>query len=395
MQILNFIIGACSFLILLFSLHLFYARQGNRVLNRLLSVILFARFGQIVIYLLITYNELALFPYFQKIFTALYYAAPACFYLYVTGFIRNRSQFRKSDWLHFIPAFLAIIHVLPWPLTHTVDWHTVAGQIKENRQLFITEQTGLFPPYFQYALRPLLIISYLTATWIFVLRSDIVKSKGWKDISKIWVFFYLIAGAIFQMLSILPLVFGGLQLAALFYPWYVFLNCLTLLTAMSFVLHQPRLLYGYLLVAVDWDPGLSGTKQLTAPSNLSKKAMLLPEQLSIYTIAMKDLMETEKPYLTPEFQIIHLAQKLNIPVHHCSFVINNVMGKNFRDWINTYRIEDFMKKRMLKGDKMTIEAIAYESGFKSLATFYSAFKKETGLIPKAYFSDLKRNQISS
>lgn len=34
---------------------------------------------------------------------------------------------------------------------------------------------------------------------------------------------------------------------------------------------------------------------------------------------------------------------------------------------------------------MTIEAIAYESGFKSLTTFYNAFKKETGLMPKAFF----------
>ena len=96
-------------------------------------------------------------------------------------------------------------------------------------------------------------------------------------------------------------------------------------------------------------------------------------------------MEEEEPFLLPDFQIIHLAQKLNIPAHHCSYVINNVIGKNFRDWINSYRITNFIKNYPANSAKMTIETIAYQCGFKSLATFYNAFKKETGLMPKAYF----------
>lgn len=397
MGFLNFIIGACSFLILLFSVHLCYANQGNRLLNRFLSTILFARFGQIIIYLLISNDEFTYFPLFQKLFTPLYYAAPACFYLYITGFIKNRSGLGKFGLLHFVPTVLAIIHVLPWHFSSAINWNAVADHIKGNRQLFITEQAGLFPAYFQYVFRPLLIIGYLTASWIVALKSGIIQQRNWNNISNIWVFFCLIAGAVFQMLSILPLVFGELQLAKAFYPWYVFLNSLTLLAAISFVLHQPKLLYGYLLVAVNWKttPPEINAAETATPATLSKKAILLPEQLSVYVNAMKTLMQTEKPFLMPDFQMIHLAQKLNIPVHHCSFVINNVIGKNFRDWINAYRIEDFMQQHTLKGDKMTIEAIAYESGFKSLATFYSAFKKETGLIPKAYFSDLKRKQTSS
>ena len=37
-------------------------------------------------------------------------------------------------------------------------------------------------------------------------------------------------------------------------------------------------------------------------------------------------------------------------------------------------------------DRLTIEAIANQSGFKSIATFYNAFKKETGLMPTSYFT---------
>jgi len=100
-------------------------------------------------------------------------------------------------------------------------------------------------------------------------------------------------------------------------------------------------------------------------------------------------MENNKPYLMADFQIVDLATAVDIPVHHCSFIVNNHIGKNFRDWINGYRVSHFMEQYPLKSEKMTIEAIAYESGFKSLGTFYNAFKKEARLMPKAYFSQKK------
>ncbi|RZK61204.1 MAG: AraC family transcriptional regulator [Pedobacter sp.] len=53
--------------------------------------------------------------------------------------------------------------------------------------------------------------------------------------------------------------------------------------------------------------------------------------------------------------------------------------------MNGYRVSHFLLHYPLQSEKMTIEAIAQESGFKNQATFYNAFKKEKGLMPKAYF----------
>lgn len=391
MVFLNFVIGACSFLILLFSLHLFYAKQGNRILNRLLAIILFARFGQIVVYLLISSGELGIFPLFQQLFTPLYYAAPACFYLYIRYFTSGWSAFRKYDYLHYIPALLAVIHIIPWDFSSHADWETVASQIRRSQQLFITQKTGLFPPYFHYVLRPALLIAYLLLAWYTLLRSKTVLQQQ-DSISRKWLLFYMSMATVFQVMSFIPLFFQNQQASDLFVPCYIFINSVTLVLAFSFILHHPRLLYGFFLVSVNWKRAAE-TKETTVNGTVSKKAVLLPQQLDVYCDAMKTYMENEKPFLDPDFQIVHLAQKLNIPVHHCSFVINNVIGKNFRDWINAYRIEDFMLQHTSKADKMTIEAIAYECGFKSLSTFYNAFKKETGLIPTAYFSDIKQKQL--
>jgi YesN/AraC family two-component response regulator len=68
-------------------------------------------------------------------------------------------------------------------------------------------------------------------------------------------------------------------------------------------------------------------------------------------------------------------------------VLNNVIEKNFRDWINEFRINHFIEMFIIYKDKKTIEALAQESGFKNPATFYNAFKKLTGLSPSQYFKN--------
>jgi len=61
---------------------------------------------------------------------------------------------------------------------------------------------------------------------------------------------------------------------------------------------------------------------------------------------------------------------------------------HFRDFINSYRIrhaltllDDFEKKNL------TIESVAYESGFNNRTSFYNAFKKQTDKLPSAYLKE--------
>ncbi|WEK20255.1 MAG: helix-turn-helix domain-containing protein [Candidatus Pedobacter colombiensis] len=352
-------------------------------MNRLLSVIFISRFGQVLVSLLVNAQNESIFSFFYQIFTPVYYAAPACFYLYVTGFINGRNRLRKFEWLHFIPALLAVVHVLPLPFSPTIKWDVIADQITENKQLFITVRSGIFPPWFYYLGRPFLLLVYLVTTWFAVLKSKVIDINI--DASgKKWIFFFLRAATFFQLVSFLPLTIWNLD-EPLFNASFILLNCMVLLVIVVFIMHQPKLFYGYLFVAVDLEKDAGVVMEHPKAVVSTKKINLLPDQVSIYSDLMKSFMEHKRPYLQPNFQIVDLANELNIPVHHCSFVINNLIGKNFRDWINSHRIDFFVAEYPLKSDRMTIEAIAYESGFKSMATFYNAFKKETGLMPKAYF----------
>nr|WP_162988883.1 helix-turn-helix domain-containing protein [Pedobacter schmidteae] len=360
----------------------------------------FSRFGQLLVLLLVNSKHHNLFPFFHQLFTPFYYASSACFFLYITSLVNGRERLEKNEWLHFVPLGLAIIHVVLWPFVPPINWNVIALDLTHNKQLFISERSGLFPAYFYYLGRPALVLGYLVATWYVVVKSGIFRERKASAGGKKWVLFFLKVGTFFQLISFLPMMSDGLDNPVISSSIFA-LSCMVLLVIMIFVLHNPGVLYGYLFVAVDWNSPADRSENIRViptpePSVAApavKRINLLPDQLSAYAESMKSFMEEKKTYLEPDFQIVDLALALNVPVHHCSFVLNNLIGKNFRDWINGYRIRYFIGQYPLKSEKMIIEAIARESGFKSQRTFYNAFKKETGLMPKVYFSGEKRSDF--
>jgi YesN/AraC family two-component response regulator len=120
--------------------------------------------------------------------------------------------------------------------------------------------------------------------------------------------------------------------------------------------------------------------------NRLKKAIALKSYSELDQIqSIQNYMLHEKPFLQSDFQIIYMANYFKIPAHQCSSMVNNLIGKNFRDWVNSHRIEYFIKIYPEKFQKLTIDGIAFESGFSSMTTFYRVFKKHTGKIPLDYF----------
>lgn len=96
-------------------------------------------------------------------------------------------------------------------------------------------------------------------------------------------------------------------------------------------------------------------------------------------------MKEAKIYRDPNLGLDSMAKKLNISGNYLSQLVNKLSGYNFTDYVNRYRIKDAkFKLRNPNFINYTIIAIALESGFNSKSTFYSAFKKLTGISPKEY-----------
>lgn len=80
--------------------------------------------------------------------------------------------------------------------------------------------------------------------------------------------------------------------------------------------------------------------------------------------ALVFLMENEKLYKNPELNLNYVAQLLDVHPNILSQTINSVEHKNFYDYINRQRIEEFKTIVVLpENQKFTILTLAFESGF--------------------------------
>lgn len=103
------------------------------------------------------------------------------------------------------------------------------------------------------------------------------------------------------------------------------------------------------------------------------------------------MLET-KPFKKPDLTISDLADMLDTKAHILSRIINDHYQKNFRDFVNTYRVEEFIALANTKDYKhYTFLALAQEVGFNSKSTFNLAFKKATNQNPRDFFKSHERD----
>lgn len=96
-------------------------------------------------------------------------------------------------------------------------------------------------------------------------------------------------------------------------------------------------------------------------------------------------MQKDCLYRDPNLTLGMLAKHIGVSPNYVSQTLNQTLGQSFFEFVNSWRIREAMPL-VAKGEA-TILAIAYEVGFNSRSSFYSAFKRETGQTPTSYKSD--------
>lgn len=101
-------------------------------------------------------------------------------------------------------------------------------------------------------------------------------------------------------------------------------------------------------------------------------------------------LEEKKLYLDPELTLKQLAVFTGYPLAQVSATINQTFDQNFRNLINTYRVNEVRKRLSDPAfQHLTMLGIALECGFNSEASFYRIFRKFDGNSPKNYLRSLK------
>jgi AraC-like DNA-binding protein len=114
------------------------------------------------------------------------------------------------------------------------------------------------------------------------------------------------------------------------------------------------------------------------------------EDLTPLKIGVDNVMKQTKCFKNPHLTLNEFAEIVNIKPHLLSKVINDCYHQNFRDFVNKYRVEEFIAMARQENNKrFTFLALANEVGFNSKSTFNAAFKKVTHNAPRDFFKSSK------
>lgn len=371
--------------------------------NRLLGIVIFTWGWYVLLYLLLITGFLKFVPWIYRIGSPFYYLIPCCSYLYVRSVLLDETKFRKYDWLHFIPAVLNVIDLLPFYFADMETKRAVANAVTNNFNMSYQKGAGFVPAFWHFQLRWILGIIYLVFQWIVlcrVMRRD--RLKDFKDVTG-WLLTFTIFCSIIYIglgtMSVMAWINLGSPVNALSSARSVptFLQVIGFTCLSVYLFFKPEVLYGiprsvYAVPGSRLSKAYSGSVNVESESVDKEKATVVfreapfnQELMQVYVGQLEVYMHQDVPFRKQGFVITELALNLKMPLHHLSYVLNHHYKYRFTDFINSFRIE-YVKARMESDDwrSLTLEGLAKESGFSSRSAFSVAFKKFTDLTPSQY-----------
>ena len=101
------------------------------------------------------------------------------------------------------------------------------------------------------------------------------------------------------------------------------------------------------------------------------------------------LMRDQKVYRLKSLTRDSMAEMLGTNRTYFSRAVNNVSGKSFSDWLNSWRV---MEATMVMSDisqDVPLKQLADDLGYSSLSVFYRSFQKETGVTAGRYMKEVR------
>ncbi len=130
-------------------------------------------------------------------------------------------------------------------------------------------------------------------------------------------------------------------------------------------------------------PNFNRSVQRQVREGVRQRSYLNAVDLDYLDQQINQLMIAEEVFTNSELSLGSLSKMLNLTMHQLSQFLNEKKGKNFKAYINDYRIQK--AKCLLKTDPQeSVLDIAFRVGFKSKSTFNTSFQKNTGITPTQY-----------
>lgn len=283
-----------------------------------------------------------------------------CFYLAVSYMVRP-SVSPKHQVLHFVPFFLFALLSIIYRMPHFFNMEIPTFDL---------------PRWIIYVIKYFFFVQsiFYWAACYFLLKKhqkNIRQLSSYTErIDLAWVGYLLIAMFFLILIRGLAIVLPGINSIA---PILYFVGTV----ALAYFSLTQRSIYT-----------VESSKNLLNGSliqNRKSEERLTPQQVELLKTSILEKTINKKLYLDPSLTLTTLSEYVGLSPHDLSYILNNGLDKSFYQYINELRTEE--AKRLLLSDEITkldMSGIAIRAGFNSRTTFYSNFKKVTGLTPKEY-----------
>ncbi len=356
------------------TLFLVLNKKGNRRANRVLAFLIFSISLDMLLSFLYLSKNIYYCPHLISISEPFYTLPGVLFYFYTKLLTKPRFTFKWQHVLFFLPFILETLLWMPFYF-QPADLKLHAFADFENNESLM----GGYWLVWVLELAYNLVFIFLTIKVLFRHRQKI--KDRFSDISRInydWLKKLAVAMSVVfiaQMVIVFTATDQEKNIDALFIALYSF-NAILFYAAGYKGLKQPELFSGN---------RPAGRAKQEAGQKKYAKSSLTPDMAKLYLGQILKTVEGEKAYLKSDLKLKDLAAQLSISTNHISQVINEQLGKNFFDFINTYRVNE-AKAMLADPDRrhLTLLAIAFEAGFSSKSAFNKTFKEQVGMTPSQF-----------
>lgn len=299
-------------------------------------------------------------------------------YLYSRSLISENPKITAKDVLHFIPFSIFTLLLL----------------VVENNKILMPTNWFLPGPF--YPIRILftvaLILSLISYSSLVLinLRNHFRNIKNHfsynsERINLAWlalVALFFILGYLSVLLVMMIEAHKNVQNQSTLVVYY---SILTLFSyGVSLFGYRQPILFG----SVTKDEKLADDPQEKNINKYEKSGLKSPDAENYLNILL-EYMENKKPYLHGDLALQDISDALDIPKHYITQIINERLGKNFYNFVNEYRVNEF-KVRITdpKNNHLTLLGISLDCGFNSKSSFNAIFKQVTGKTPTQYKKEL-------
>ena len=354
----------------------------------------FVLYGKSPFWLAIFYNH----------FTPLMLMLGPLLFFYVRGTLNNSSKLHKWDLIHCIPALIHLIGIIPYFIQPFDKKIQIANAIISDIDLILSVDSNfLFNTAFNFSIRAILLLLYIIYCSFLVWKrfndkklaknmqaKSLVISLRWLVVLLSSLFLIVTEFLIitYNSVTIKPSV--GLRNS---YPLYILSGIAYFTIAFSLLLF-PKILYG---ITKKNSREQGGEKMKFDKKNENPVNSISIEEGYYFELTedIKEYLNKEKIFLNRDFSIVDIALGLKISENEVIYCITNVLQTKFTTLRSDLRIDYAIALLSnSSNNNLTIEGIAQQSGFKTRASFYKAFKDKTGMNPTEFIMS-KKNRNNS